>query len=141
MTTQPTEGYEPRRIFSLKEANQALPLVMRITRDIVDSHREISDLYASFHRMSKSGKEEAAEAVREEIGELLRSVDGYIDELEKIGCLYKDPAKGLIDFPTRMGNRIVFLCWKLGEPEILYWHELQAGFKGRQPVDGRFSEV
>ena len=44
-----------------------------------------------------------------------------------------------MDFPARLGNRTVLLCWKLGEEQVLHWHELQAGFGGRQPVADQFT--
>lgn len=136
----PLDHYRPRRVFNLKEANQTLPLVMRITRDIVAGHREISDLDAQAHHLKECGKEDESEELKSRIQDLLQVVDGYVEELEKIGCEYKDRTKGLVDFPARMGNRLVYLCWKMGEPEVLYWHELHAGFAGRKPIDHYFTE-
>ncbi len=140
MERVPIQNYRPRRVFSLKEANQTLPLVMRITRDIVAGHREISDLYAKSHLLKEGGREDDAEELKTRIHELLQVVDDYVEELEKIGCEYKDRTNGLVDFPARMGNRLVYLCWKMGEPEVLYWHELHAGFAGRKPIEHYFSE-
>ena len=56
------------------------------------------------------------------------------DELRKLGVELKDHNTGLIDFPCRMGDREVYLCWRLGEPEVGYWHEVNAGFAGRQKL-------
>ena len=136
-----TETYQPRRTFSLREANQALPLVQRITKDIVEAHRKISETYAQSHRLAEEGRYDEAEDLNREIAELLEAVESYVEELERIGCEYKDRTNGLVDFPARMGDKLVYLCWKLGEPEILYWHELHAGFAGRQPVAGHFSKA
>jgi hypothetical protein len=127
-----------RRTFSLHEANGAIPLVARITRDIVDGHRKISELDCEAHALTAAGKGEAAERLRQEIRDLFENIDAYVGELGRIGCEYKDRAKGLVDFPARLGGRPVYLCWKYGEPEILYWHEAHAGFAGRRPVRGYF---
>ena len=55
--------------------------------------------------------------------------------LSRAGVLVKDPREGLLDFPARRDGRPVFLCWKVGEREIRYWHEVDGGFIGRKPVD------
>jgi hypothetical protein len=55
-------------------------------------------------------------------------------EVGSEGCEIKDLESGLIDFPTIWEGREVFLCWKLGEPEVEFWHEIDAGFAGRQPL-------
>jgi hypothetical protein len=127
-------NYRPRRFFSLQEANGALTLVRRITGDIVEHHRKISELYCRARELSDEGRQEEAEAFGSEIRERFVEIDACVKELDGIGCIYRDRVKGLVDFPSRMGDRIVFLCWRLGEPEILYWHGLHAGFNGRQPI-------
>jgi len=133
------KGNRPRRVFSLKEANQTLPLVTRIIRDIVECYRKISESDAQAHRLAAEGKTLQSDEIRDQIHDLLLVVDGFVAELHQIGCEFKDPFQGLVDFPARLnGDRIVYLCWKMGEPEIRYWHELHTGFGGRQPVDGFF---
>jgi hypothetical protein len=58
----------------------------------------------------------------------------YEQELRRLGVELKDYDTGLIDFPCWMNNRAVYLCWRLGEPEVSHWHELEAGFAGRQKL-------
>jgi len=55
-----------------------------------------------------------------------------------LGVLIKDLGNGLVDFPYEYNGRIVYLCWKLGEDEIEWWHEVEAGFMGRHPVSDDF---
>src|SRR5262245_46229549 len=108
--------HRPRRIFTLDEANQTLPLVQRIIKDIVDGHRKISELDAQAHRLAEGGRTVQAEELRDEIHDLLLSVDDFVEELHQIGCEFKDPFQGLVDFPARIaGDRLVYLCWKMGE--------------------------
>jgi hypothetical protein len=58
----------------------------------------------------------------------------YVEELRHLGVEPKGAVEGLVDFPCQIDGRIVLLCWKLGEPEVLYWHDLDTGFAGRQPL-------
>lgn len=67
-----------------------------------------------------------------------RMVERLAEILEALrieGVQVKDLAQGLVDFPARRAGRLVLLCWKVGEPDLGYWHEAEAGFAGRQPVD------
>ena len=74
------------------------------------------------------------EAHRDAIG-LARDIEGYIAELNDLGVICKGMDTGLVDFRGRIDGREVFYCWKLGEPSVLYWHEIDAGFVGRQRLD------
>ena len=61
-----------------------------------------------------------------------------VAEIDAIGVQVKDLDSGLIDFPCRLDDDVVLLCWRMGEPSIEHWHTMDAGFQGRQPVDERF---
>jgi hypothetical protein len=61
--------------------------------------------------------------------------NGLLEELKAVGCELKDFELGLVDFYALLDDRLVFLCWRLGEPRVEYWHEVDAGIAGRQPVD------
>ncbi|HUU14007.1 MAG TPA: DUF2203 domain-containing protein [Terriglobia bacterium] len=58
-----------------------------------------------------------------------------VNRIQSTGCVVKDLEEGLVDFPSLMKGEEVFLCWKLGEERILYWHGLEEGFAGRKPLD------
>jgi hypothetical protein len=62
-------------------------------------------------------------------------INTFLNELEQIGCVFKGFDAGLVDFYSLKEDRLVFLCWRLGEPRITHWHELDTGFTGRQPID------
>jgi len=66
--------------------------------------------------------------------EAVNHLEDYVDELTDVGCELKDYQIGLIDFVGRHQRRDVYLCWKLGEERIGYWHEMNAGYAGRQPI-------
>src|SRR5437763_5573489 len=61
-----------------------------------------------------------------------------VESILETGCLIKDLDIGLVDFPTLFRGEEVYLCWKLGEVDIRFWHGVQEGFKGRKPIDQDF---
>ena len=124
--------------FTVEEANKTLPLVRRIVEDVVKQHRvwrekilEL-DLVASANRADEPRGR--AQELEEEAQELAREIDGYQRELEALGIQLKDRRIGLVDFPSEMGGKPVLLCWRLGEPEVQFWHDEDAGYAGRQPL-------
>ena len=72
--------------------------------------------------------------LQKELAELIQTMQELIDELSSFGCELKDPTIGLIDFLSLRNGREVYLCWHLGEERINFWHYLDAGFAGRQPL-------
>jgi hypothetical protein len=75
---------------------------------------------------------------RAEMEDHIKRVQESIAEIDSIGVQVKDLEAGLLDFPCRVDDEVVLLCWRMGEPSIEHWHSLESGFKGRQPVDERF---
>ncbi len=69
---------------------------------------------------------------RDHVAEALRDA---IEKIQSVGCLVKDLEKGLVDFPARMNNQDVYLCWRLGESRIRFWHRKDEGFASRKPID------
>jgi hypothetical protein len=118
------------RRFTLAQANRTLPLVRRIVSDIVRVHRDVRNLQAVLQAASAKDQPAAQTALDHE----LDSLQTYVDELVDVGCELKDFQSGLVDFIGRHDGHDVCLCWKLGEEQIAYWHEVTAGFAGRQPV-------
>jgi hypothetical protein len=68
----------------------------------------------------------------------LQRVRESIAEIDSIGVQVKDVETGLLDFPCRVDEQVVLLCWRMGETSIEHWHTVEDGFKGRKPVDERF---
>lgn len=123
-----------QKYFTAAEANAALPLVRRIVRDIVEQYRLIVEHDEKCQDMSLSEQQRAqAETARAQATDKLNTLAG---ELSELGCELKDWECGLVDFPARLDNRDVYLCWKLGEEQITEWHELHAGFTGRERIAG-----
>jgi hypothetical protein len=126
------------QLFTVEQANRTLPLVRKIVEDVVQQHRRWReailelDLVASSLRADDPG--DRATALERAVQALAREIDGYKREIEDLGIQLKDPRLGLVDFPSEMGGRTVLLCWRLGEPEVQYWHEVDSGYAGRQPL-------
>ena len=126
-----------QRYFTVDEANRTLPLVRRVVRDIVDDYARWKKHVLDYEILAASEEsEESAEQVgmRADIEKLAERIDGYIAELASIGCLFKGFEEGLVDFYAKMNGQDVLLCWRLGEPAVEHWHEIEAGFGGRQPL-------
>lgn len=127
-----------QRLFTVDEANRTLPLVRRIVEDVVRQHRIWREKILELDLVASSTRAEEprlrAEVLEKEATELAREIDGYQRELEQLGIQLKDRRLGLVDFPSDMAGKRVLLCWRLGETEVQYWHEEDAGYSGRQPL-------
>lgn len=119
--------FQPKKIFTPEEARQTLPLVRRIVNDILNLSYEINSLSALL------GDDASGHP---QIEEMLAQLDEYFREMEAIGCYYKDWgfSIGLVDFPAIIDGELVFLCWRSDEPEIRFYHGIDAGYAGRKEI-------
>jgi hypothetical protein len=130
-----------KRYFTVAEANATLPLVRAIVRDIMELARDLRDRQGRLNRFQAVAQKPANDAYQEEIDHARADFErdqerlhDYEHELRNLGVELKDYFIGLIDFPCLMDDREVYLCWKAGEPEVGFWHDLEAGFAGRQRI-------
>ena len=134
------------RFFNLSEAENLLPEVERILRRLIQSKREYDEADEELTRLTQHiALMGGTVPPREEMQQLRLRKDGaarnlksMVERIQEIGCELKDLDLGLIDFPTFYRGEHVYLCWKLGEPKIAFWHSLDAGFRGRRPIDSDF---
>lgn len=119
------------KYFTPEEARNTLPLVKKIVKDILSASREM--------RLIAEDSEGEIEN-NPVIQKLANDIEGFMSELEEIGCYFKDWdfSIGLIDFPAIIDNKEVFLCWKSDEDDITYYHEPEAGFAGRKPIPEKY---
>lgn len=132
------------RYFTVDGANKALPLVNRIVADILHDYEVWRDHMRQYELLSGEAPEESGEspeqlALRQKVDDVAHSINGYMEELAQIGCVFKGFDQGLVDFYSKRDDRDVFLCWRFGEPAVEHWHELEGGFTGRQPVEAPVS--
>ncbi len=127
------------RHFTIAQANATLPLVRRIVNDLLDMHPRWRAAVTAFEieqsRVSAAGETPDARATRLEAGRLAGEIESCLEEFEQIGCVFKGFDTGLVDFPTTIDGRDVYLCWQYDEPAVEHWHEIDGGFAGRQPID------
>lgn len=138
MGRQPISG---QKTFTVQEANASLPLVraiasdlMRLSRDVVERRQRLAFLSAGRNRHSHDPYQEELAQIEEELDKDSRQLQEYVEELRQLGVEPQSATEGLVDFPAVLDGRLVYLCWQLGEPEVLYWHECGEGFRGRHPL-------
>ena len=133
--------YKPARLFTIEQANAMLPLVRAITADLASLARDVVERRHRLALLTAGRDLKKSDPYSEELAQIEKDLqlDGqrlaeYMNELKELGVEPKGAVDGLVDFPAEMDGRIVFLCWKLGEPEVLHWHDLEGGFAGRQSL-------
>lgn len=129
------------KVFTVKEANAVLPAVQEAVRFVRDRAREIvqtQDALAVLSllgaRSAKSPEHRDLRSRHRQLQELVAVYNAKLEELQGIGCVVKDLNQGLVDFYAQHKDRLVFLCWKLGERRIAFWHDLEGGFARRRPI-------
>jgi hypothetical protein len=138
---KPKKRAHAKKHFTAAEANATLPLVRVIVQDITALAHDLKDRQDRLNRVRGSDESAMDPARREELQQVVGDFERdqermheYIKELERLGIELKDFMTGLLDFPSWMDDREVYLCWRLGEPEVAHWHELNTGFQGRQKL-------
>ena len=134
------------RTFTLEEAQSLLPVLESLLKRAIEGRRSAQTAEGGLNEMAQriyfSGgmRVNTAEVARQraEMDAQLARVRESIAEIDAIGVQVKDLEAGLLDFPCRVDDEVVLLCWRMGEPAIEHWHTMEAGFQGRQPVDERF---
>jgi hypothetical protein len=131
----------PRKHFTVEEANRALPLVRAIVGDFVAQYNNVKNLRERLAALTtRNAKRRPDDPYAEEVARQEAELEaeeaklaGYVEELTKLGVELKG-TDGLCDFPSYREGREIYLCWRLGEPEVAHWHDLHSGFAGRQPL-------
>ena len=134
------------RTFTLDEAQSLLPVLESLLKRAIDGKHSAeeaeSDLAGLAQRIYLSGGMRVNPATvaqqRAELESHLTKVKESMAEIDAIGVQVKDLDAGLLDFPFKLEDEVVLLCWKLGESSIEHWHTVESGFGGRHPVDERF---
>ncbi|KKL55020.1 hypothetical protein LCGC14_2259580 [marine sediment metagenome] len=129
------------RNFTLDEANSLLPRLGELLPQLQESklrHDQLRERVAEYtHRMSSNGNilEQDLNETRQELAKAAAEMNSLTEKVLEMGCELKDVDQGLIDFRAEREGREVYLCWKLGEPDIRWWHGLESGFAGRRPLE------
>ncbi len=119
------------RHFSVAEANRLLPQVRAAVEEMRALQAPVVQSYERLlHTASGNGHRSASAGYRRNSTQIA----GILEHLTELGVHVKDIDRGLVDFPHWRAGKEVFLCWELGEDEILFWHDLESGCSGRQPL-------
>lgn len=126
------------RMFTFDEASELLPRLQSILEDLQEKKRGLDRLQEQIggltgrasgdgHLLAKDLKDKRAQAE-----EVTNEMNVLLEEITSMGCELKGIDEGLIDFPHERDGRVIYLCWKLGEERIEWWHDVDAGFAGRE---------
>ena len=123
-----------KKFFTLQEANSFIPQLLEwvpyIQKLATSLHNDFPDIKNARDKAKWSG---GSEHGVEYLNTVLK-YNNLMRKIEEVGCEIKGIREGLIDFPSIRNGREIYLCWRMPEKEILFWHDLHAGFAGRKPI-------
>lgn len=129
------------RYFTLGEAEALLPRITPLLEDIQRLRAEYVAAEEQFEALQEKLQgnghvsQPKAQQARETMAHAARDIQHAVAEIAELGVLVKDLETGLVDFPAQRQGREVYLCWRLGEEGIGWWHPTDTGIAGRQPMD------
>ncbi|HKH23109.1 MAG TPA: DUF2203 domain-containing protein [Solirubrobacterales bacterium] len=123
-----------RRHYSPAEANAALATLRPLLERLQEARDQLTDEEAHEALSDASGGNGGGEH-GVQVGEAFLEVRRILTALQEAGIVLRDIDRGLVDFPSTRDGREVYLCWELGEHEVAWWHDPDAGFGGREPLD------
>lgn len=122
------------RLFTPQEANDLLGEIRPAVDEMMQGRDEILRIRPSLEPVLEKAIENGGSMETDDVLQAFNRVKAAIEEIQRHGVLVKDVNSGLLDFPAEHEGRVVFLCWRHGEPGVNHWHDLDAGFAGRQPL-------
>lgn len=136
---------ESPKFFSLTEAESLRVQLQPLLIEAIEARRKIDEVDEQLdelsERIQRSGgmlvPYEDASKWRREHNHLASAIRNAVERIHATGCVVKDIEVGLLDFPSRINGQEVFLCWRLGEDRIRFYHSVDEGFAGRKPIDPR----
>ena len=130
------EGIElvHERHFTRAEANALLPGLTDMLSQLRDAKDELTDTEAH-EALSEAAPTNGGGEEGKRVGVAFLEVRRLLETIEQSGIVLRDIDRGLVDFPAVIDGREIYLCWELGEDEVGYWHDMDAGYGGREPLD------
>ena len=126
-----------RRIYSIEEANALIPQVRAVLLQLAVEQRRLDASHAEMHRQldANGDPDSAAAAVRQEseVAEIREGMRTLLVHLAEMGVELRDVEMGLLDFPGERDGAPVWLCWRLADPSVAYWHATDEGYASRKP--------
>jgi hypothetical protein len=122
------------RHFTLEQANALLPRLNPLLRQLRNAKDELTDTEVH-EALAEAAPANGGGGQGRRIGVAYLEVRRLVGALEESGIVLRDIDRGLVDFPAIIDGREVYLCWELGEDEVSHWHNLDSGYRGREPLD------
>lgn len=122
------------RYFSVEEANQVVRQIQPLLSKILEIRQRVLERRPELIPLLQKVRGNGGSRLASELVDEFRRLEELVEQIQASGAIVKDINQGLIDFPHWRDGREVYLCWQFGEDEIRYWHEIDAGYAGRQPL-------
>jgi len=129
-----------RKLFTAEQANRSLILVRKVVKDILSLYckaKLIEEQYSVLDKEIERGKRGDLKAQYQQI---FRQLKVYEQELQEIGCHLRDWQTGAVEWPAMLDGREIYLCWRMGEEKVEYWHEAYESFAGRRKISDEFAD-
>ena len=122
------------RLFTVEEANALLPKLLELLEDVACHRDALRERALHIEPIIRSAGANGGGRAGSEYGVEAYNLYLAVERIRELGVILKDLDAGLLDFPHEREGRVVFLCWHPPEERIEYWHEIEAGYQGRQPL-------
>ena len=120
--------------FTVEEANELLPEISALMEKLQSRRANVISLRQQMTELLSRSPSDVGGPVASSLVQDFIAIEALAQKIKSHGCIIKDLNAGLIDFLSIRGDREVYLCWRFGEPQVAFYHELHSGFAGRQPV-------
>jgi len=127
--------FSSERIFTLAEANGLIPELEQLWSTIKEGRQILVDTREEVKKASAQASLGGGTVVGVQYIKGLQSINSSLHAIQELGVVIKDVEIGLCDFPFLLDGRLVFLCWKSGEEQVRWWHDIDSGYANRQPIE------
>jgi hypothetical protein len=128
------------KFFTVLEANRSLVLVNKIVKDVLSLYCRAKVVEEHYSILDRETERKERIALKRQYEGLLKQLQAYNHELNTIGCQLRDWQTGTVDWPALHEGREVYLCWRMGDPQVEYWHEVYESFAVRRRIGSEFEE-
>jgi hypothetical protein len=120
--------------FTVEEANALLPRLKSLLEQMLAARQRIVDSRQTWQPVLEKAQGNGGGAQAKELFLDTNRIQLTLEQVNGLGIIIKDVDTGLVDFPHLRNGTEVYLCWRLGEPKVAYWHDIDSGFAGRQSL-------
>lgn len=125
----------PARYFTVQEANELLPELEPLVGELLERRARVVAMRKQLGDTLDDMKSDVGGPVQSQMVQDFIAIEKLVHRIQSYGCILKDMNSGLLDFLSERDGREVYLCWRYGEAQVAYYHELHTGFSGRRPVE------